>query len=73
MRDMLIAWITLKYTQSLGMFRNRWTGIGVGAGQQSRVHCVRLAGTKADLWYLRQHPRVLGLPFKPGIQAARPR
>jgi phosphoribosylaminoimidazolecarboxamide formyltransferase / IMP cyclohydrolase len=68
-RDMLIAWITLKYTQSNSVcFSMDGQVIGVGAGQQSRVHCVRLAGTKADLWYLRQHPRVLGLPFKPGIK-----
>jgi phosphoribosylaminoimidazolecarboxamide formyltransferase / IMP cyclohydrolase len=68
-RDMLIAWITLKYTQSNSVcFAADGQVIGVGAGQQSRVHCVRLAGTKADLWYLRQHPRVLGLPFKPGIK-----
>jgi phosphoribosylaminoimidazolecarboxamide formyltransferase/IMP cyclohydrolase len=69
MRDMLIAWVTLKYTQSNSVcFAADGQVIGVGAGQQSRVHCVRLAGTKADLWYLRQHPRVLGLPFKPGIK-----
>jgi phosphoribosylaminoimidazolecarboxamide formyltransferase/IMP cyclohydrolase len=69
MRDMLIAWITLKYTQSNSVcFAADGQVIGVGAGQQSRVHCVRLAGTKADLWYLRQHERVLGLPFRPGIK-----
>ncbi len=68
-RDMLIAWITLKYTQSNSVcFAADGQVIGVGAGQQSRLHCVRLAGTKADLWYLRQHPRVLGLPFKPGLK-----
>ena len=68
-RDMLIAWITLKYTQSNSVcFAMDGQVIGVGAGQQSRVHCVRLAGTKADLWYLRQQPRVLGLPFKPGLK-----
>jgi phosphoribosylaminoimidazolecarboxamide formyltransferase / IMP cyclohydrolase len=68
-RDMLIAWITLKFTQSNSVcFAADGQVIGVGAGQQSRVHCVRLAGTKADLWYLRQHPRVLDLPFKPGIK-----
>ena len=67
--DMLIAWITLKYTQSNSVcFAADGQVIGVGAGQQSRVHCVRLAGTKADSWYLRQHPSVLGLPFKPGIK-----
>ena len=69
MRDMLIAWITLKYTQSNSVcFAMDGQVIGVGAGQQSRVHCVRLAGTKADLWYLRQHPKVVGMPFKPGIK-----
>jgi len=68
-RDMLVAWITLKYTQSNSVcYAFDGQTIGVGAGQQSRVHCVRLAGTKADLWYLRQHPRVLDLPFKPGIK-----
>jgi len=68
-RDMLIAWITLKYTQSNSVcFAVDGQVIGVGAGQQSRVHCVRLAGMKADLWYLRQHPKVLGLPFRPGIK-----
>jgi phosphoribosylaminoimidazolecarboxamide formyltransferase / IMP cyclohydrolase len=69
LRDMLIAWITLKYTQSNSVcFAAQGQVIGVGAGQQSRVHCVRLAGTKADSWYLRQHPRALDLPFKPGIK-----
>lgn len=68
-RDMLIAWITLKYTQSNSVcYAVNGQVIGVGAGQQSRVHCARLAGAKADLWRLRQHPRVLALPFKPGIK-----
>ena len=68
-RDMTVAWITLKYTQSNSVcFVKDGQTIGVGAGQQSRVHCVRLAGGKADLWYLRQHPRVLELPFMPGIR-----
>lgn len=68
-RDMLVAWIALKYTQSNSVcYTLDGQTIGVGAGQQSRVHCVRLAGTKADLWYLRQHPAVLNLPFKPGIK-----
>jgi phosphoribosylaminoimidazolecarboxamide formyltransferase/IMP cyclohydrolase len=68
-RDMMIAWVTLKYTQSNSVcFAKDGQVIGVGAGQQSRVHCVRLAGAKADHWYLRQHPRVLELPFKPGIK-----
>ncbi|MBI5353156.1 MAG: phosphoribosylaminoimidazolecarboxamide formyltransferase [Chloroflexi bacterium] len=68
-RDMLIAWITLKYTQSNSVcFIFDGQVIGVGAGQQSRVHCVRLAGAKADLWRLRQHPHVLALPFIPNIK-----
>jgi phosphoribosylaminoimidazolecarboxamide formyltransferase/IMP cyclohydrolase len=68
-RDMLIAWITLKYTQSNSVcYAVDGQVIGVGAGQQSRVHCARLAGSKADLWRLRQHPRVQGLPFKPDIK-----
>ena len=68
-RDMSVAWITLKFTQSNSVcFVKDGQTIGVGAGQQSRVHCTRLAGGKADLWYLRQHPRVLGLPFNPGIK-----
>lgn len=67
--DMLIAWITLKYTQSNSVcYAVDGQVIGVGAGQQSRVHCARLAGSKADLWRLRQHPYVLNLPFKPGIK-----
>jgi phosphoribosylaminoimidazolecarboxamide formyltransferase/IMP cyclohydrolase len=68
-RDLTIAWITLKYTQSNSIcFVVDGQAIGVGAGQQSRVHCVRLAGQKADLWWLRQHPTVLDLPFKSGIK-----
>lgn len=68
-RDMLIAWITLKYTQSNSVcYAVDGQVIGVGAGQQSRVHCARLAGSKADLWRLRQHPQVLALPFKPDIK-----
>jgi phosphoribosylaminoimidazolecarboxamide formyltransferase/IMP cyclohydrolase len=68
-RDLTIAWITLKYTQSNSVcFVTDGQAIGVGAGQQSRVHCVRLAGQKADLWWLRQHPDVLNLPFKEGIK-----
>ena len=68
-RDLIVAWITLKYTQSNSVcFVADGQAIGVGAGQQSRVHCVRLAGQKADLWFLRQHPSVLGLPFKPSIK-----
>ncbi len=69
LRDMFVAWITLKYTQSNSVcFASDGQVIGVGAGQQSRVHCVRLAGLKADLWRLRQHPRVLALPFRPEIK-----
>ncbi len=68
-RDMLIAWITLKYTQSNSVcFAADGQVIGVGAGQQSRVHCTRLAASKADLWRLRQHAYVLNLPFKTGIK-----
>jgi phosphoribosylaminoimidazolecarboxamide formyltransferase/IMP cyclohydrolase len=67
-RDMIVAWISLKYTQSNSVcYAVNGQTIGVGAGQQSRIHCARLAGTKADLWWLRQHPTVLGLPFKTGI------
>jgi phosphoribosylaminoimidazolecarboxamide formyltransferase/IMP cyclohydrolase len=69
LRDLTVAWIALKYTQSNSVcFALDGQVIGVGAGQQSRVHCVRLAGTKADLWRLRQHPAVLGLKFKPGVK-----
>ncbi|MCC6261189.1 MAG: phosphoribosylaminoimidazolecarboxamide formyltransferase [Anaerolineales bacterium] len=68
-RDLTIAWITLKYTQSNSVcFVTDGQAIGVGAGQQSRVHCVRLAAQKADLWWLRQHPQVLDLPFKTNIK-----
>ncbi|HEY3310661.1 MAG TPA: phosphoribosylaminoimidazolecarboxamide formyltransferase [Anaerolineales bacterium] len=68
-RDMTIAWITLKYTQSNSVcYIKDGQTIGVGAGQQSRVHCARLAGAKADLWFLRQHLRILELPFIPGIK-----
>lgn len=67
-RDLLIAMITLKYTQSNSVcFALDGQVIGVGAGQQSRIHCTRLAASKADIWYLRQHPAVLQLPFKPGV------
>jgi len=68
-RDMFIAWITLKFTQSNSVcYVVDGQTIGVGAGQQSRVHCARLAGSKADLWWLRQHPSVLTLPVKEGIK-----
>ncbi len=63
-RDLIIALITLKYTQSNSVcFAKDGQAIGVGAGQQSRIHCTRLAGNKADIWHLRQHEKVLGLPF----------
>jgi len=66
-RDMIVAWIALKYTQSNSVcYAVDGQTIGVGAGQQSRIHCARLAGTKADLWWLRQHPATLGLKFKAG-------
>ena len=68
-RDMFIAWITLKFTQSNSVcYVTDGQTIGVGAGQQSRVHCARLAGSKADLWRLRQHPSVLALSFKEGVK-----
>ena len=67
--DMMVALITLKYTQSNSVcFVKDGQAIGVGAGQQSRIHCTRLAGNKADNWYLRQHPKVLGLQFVEGIR-----
>jgi AICAR transformylase/IMP cyclohydrolase PurH len=67
-RDLIIALITLKYTQSNSVcFAVDGQAIGVGAGQQSRIHCTRLAGTKADTWFLRQHKKVLNLPFLPNI------
>ncbi len=67
--DMIVALITLKYTQSNSVCYVRdGQAIGVGAGQQSRIHCTRLAGTKADNWYLRQHPKVLGLQFVDNIR-----
>ena len=68
-RDLIIALITLKYTQSNSVcYAYDGQAIGVGAGQQSRIHCTRLAGTKADTWHLRQHPKVLNLPFKDDIR-----
>ena len=68
-RDMLVALITLKYTQSNSVcYVKDGQAIGVGAGQQSRIHCTRLAGSKADNWLLRQHPKVLGLQFVDGIR-----
>lgn len=68
-RDLLIALITLKYTQSNSVcYAKDGQAIGVGAGQQSRIHCTRLAGNKADIWFLRQHPKCLNLPFKEDIR-----
>lgn len=68
-RDLIIALITLKYTQSNSVcYAADGQAIGVGAGQQSRIHCTRLAGNKADIWHLRQHPMVLDLPFKPTLK-----
>ena len=70
-RDLLIALITLKYTQSNSVcYAKDGQAIGIGAGQQSRIHCTRLAGQKADIWWMRQHPRVMALPFVPGIRRA---
>lgn len=70
-RDLLIALITLKYTQSNSVcYVKDGQAIGIGAGQQSRIHCTRLAGQKADIWWLRQHPKVMALPFVPGIRRA---
>jgi len=67
-RDMIVALLTLKYTQSNSVcYVKDGQAIGVGAGQQSRIHCTRLAGTKADTWYLRQHPSVLNLRFRKKI------
>lgn len=68
-RDLLLSLITLKYTQSNSVcYAKDGQAIGIGAGQQSRVHCTRLAGNKADTWYLRQHERVLNLPFRADLR-----
>ena len=70
-RDLMIALITLKYTQSNSVcYVKDGQAIGIGAGQQSRIHCTRLAGNKADIWWLRQHPKVMALPFKEKIGRA---
>ena len=70
-RDLIIALITLKYTQSNSVcYVKDGQAIGIGAGQQSRIHCTRLAGSKADTWWLRQCPKVMNLPFKEGIRRA---
>ena len=68
-RDLMVSLITLKYTQSNSVcFAYDGQAIGVGAGQQSRIHCTRLAGGKADTWFLRQHEKVLNLPFRDDIR-----
>ena len=68
-RDLVISLITLKYTQSNPVcYVKDGQAIGIGAGQQSRIHCTRLAGNKADIWWLRQHPKVMGLQFVDGIR-----
>ncbi len=70
-RDLTIALIILKYTQSNSVcYVKDGQAIGIGAGQQSRIHCTRLAGSKADIWWLRQHPKVMNLPFVPNIRRA---
>ncbi len=70
-RDLIIALITLKYTQSNSVcYVKDGQAIGIGAGQQSRIHCTRLAGNKADIWWLRQCPKVMNLPWKDGIRRA---
>ena len=70
-RDLMIALITLKYTQSNSVcYVKDGQAIGIGAGQQSRIHCTRLAGSKADIWWLRQNPKVMNLPFKAGLGRA---
>ena len=70
-RDLIIALITLKYTQSNSVcYVKDGQAIGIGAGQQSRIHCTRLAGSKADIWWLRQHPKVMSLPFVDNIRRA---
>jgi len=69
--DLIVATLALKYTQSNSVaYSLRGSVIGIGAGQQSRIHCTRLAGSKADNWWLRHHPRVLSLPFKSGVKRA---
>lgn len=70
-RDLIVSMITLKYTQSNSVcYAKDGQTIGVGAGQQSRIHCTRLAGNKADTWFLRQNPKVLNLPFKDNVKRA---
>jgi phosphoribosylaminoimidazolecarboxamide formyltransferase/IMP cyclohydrolase len=70
-RDLIVATIALKYTQSNSVcYAKNGQVIGIGAGQQSRIHCTRLAGDKANLWWLRHHPRVLNMQFKKGVKRA---
>lgn len=70
-RDLIVATIALKYTQSNSVcYARDGQVVGIGAGQQSRIHCTRLAGDKVDNWWLRQHPRVAGLTFKKGVKRA---
>ena len=70
-RDLMVAMITLKYTQSNSVcYVKDGQAIGIGAGQQSRIHCTRLAGDKADIWWLRQHPKVMNLPWVEKIRRA---
>lgn len=70
-RDLIVATIALKYTQSNSVcYAKNGQVIGIGAGQQSRIHCIRLAGDKADNWWLRHHPKVLGMKFKKGVKRA---
>jgi phosphoribosylaminoimidazolecarboxamide formyltransferase/IMP cyclohydrolase len=69
--DLIVATLAIKYTQSNSVsYAKNGAIIGLGAGQQSRIHCTRLAGSKADIWWLRHHPRVLALPFKKGVKRA---
>lgn len=71
LRDLIVATIAVKYTQSNSVcYAKNGQVIGIGAGQQSRIHCTRLAGDKADNWWLRQHPIVIGLKFKEGVKRA---
>lgn len=70
-RDLIVATIALKYTQSNSVcYARDGQVVGIGAGQQSRIHCTRLAGDKVDNWWLRQHPRVTGMAFKKGVKRA---
>lgn len=71
LKDLIVATLALKYTQSNSVCYAKNGGvIGLGAGQQSRIHCTRLAGDKADNWWMRHHPKVLGLPWKKGVKRA---